>query len=61
VLPTPVETAADDAFHDPMVGGGGETDAYAKVDLPDERDVEIDSGKNGCYCLWRLAMFVIPP
>jgi hypothetical protein len=44
VLPTPVETA-DDAFHDPVVGCGGGTDAYAKVDLTDGLDVEIDSRK----------------
>jgi hypothetical protein len=61
VLPTPVETVADDAFHDPVVGGGGETDPYDKVDLPDGRDVEIDSMKGRLLLIMGLAMFVMRP
>ncbi len=42
VVVAPVETAAEDAFDDPVVGGCGWSDADAEVDLPFGRDVQVD-------------------
>src|ERR1700728_1856512 len=41
-LVSPIEAAAENAFHDPVVGGGCRAHAYAKVDLPLRRDIQID-------------------
>ena len=32
----------EDAFHDPVIGGGRWPDAHAEVDLPLRRDVQVD-------------------
>ncbi len=32
-------------FDDPVVGGGGGADAYAEVEFPIGRDVEVDGGE----------------
>ena len=42
---SPREAAADDALHDEMIGGGCQSPANAKIELPLGRDVEIDRGK----------------
>ena len=45
-MPGPVEAAADDSFDDEVIGGGGRADAYAEVDLPLWRNVEIGDGED---------------
>src|ERR1039458_3953979 len=45
-LGAPVKAAADDPFHDPVVGGRGGAYAYSKIDLPLRRHVQIDGRKN---------------
>ena len=42
----PVEVAAEDAFDDPVIGGGGGADAHADVDLPLRRHVQIGDGED---------------
>ena len=42
----PGKVPSQDAFDDPVVGGGGGANAYANVDLPLGRDVEIADEKN---------------
>ncbi len=45
VVAAPVEAAPEDSFDDEVVGGGGDTDADAEVDLPLGRDVEVSDGE----------------
>ena len=40
-VPAPVEAAAEDGFHDQVVGRRGGADADADVDLPDGRYIEV--------------------
>ena len=42
----PVETPAEDAFDDQVVGGSGSADTNAEVDLPFRRDVKIGDGED---------------
>ncbi len=46
VLPAPVETPAEDALDDPVIGRRGWSDADAEIDLPLRRDIEIDRRKD---------------
>jgi hypothetical protein len=41
----PVETAAENAFDDEVVGGAGCAHSDAKIDLPCGRDVEVGNGE----------------
>ena len=41
-----VEAVAQDHFRDEMIGGRGDADAKAEVDLPLWRQIQIDNGKN---------------
>lgn len=45
-MSAPGEAAADDCFDDEVVGGGGGAEAYAEVDLPFWREVEVSDDED---------------
>ena len=46
VLVSPTEAPSYDALHDQMVGGVGHIHAYAEIEFPTGREIEVDGGKD---------------
>ena len=57
----PVEAAAEDALDDEVVGRRGGAYAYADVDLPLRRDVEVGDGEDLLLLVVQLAGDVMRP